>query len=234
MRQQINLYQPVLSVQQTPLSASSATLLLGAVCAALSLWWLYGEIQVTNLEEEVQSAQAQQQREAALVRVLGAAQANRANPVVLQARARQLGMQVTERQRILALLRSGEIGTTDGFADRLAALAHQRIEGVWLDHIVLTGASGVSSLAGRALDPNLVPRYLQALAAEQHLRGTRFDEFHIGQPSDTDTAAAATVPGAGDPGSGADAKVPQKAPPAAMRFRASSVAPPPAQTRSSS
>ena len=234
MRQQINLYQPVLSTQSTPLSASTATLLLGTVCAALSLWWLYGERQVTNLEKEVRSAQAQQQQQAALVRVLGAAQANRANPVDLQARARQLGMQLTERQRILALLRSGELGTTDGFADRLAALARQRIEGVWLDHIVLSGASGVSSLAGRALDPNLVPRYLQALAAEQHLRGTRFDEFHIGPPSDTDPAGAATLPSTGDPGSGADAKAPQKAPSAAMRFRASSAAPPPTQTRSSS
>jgi hypothetical protein len=234
MRQQINLYQPVLSGQRTPLSARTATLLLGTVCAALSLWWLYGATQVANLEEELQSAQAQEQRQAALVRVLGTAQANRAKPVDLQARARQLGTQLTERRRILALLQSGELGTTEGFADRLAALARQRVEGVWLDHIVLSGAPGVSSLAGRALDPNLVPPYLQALAADQHLRGTRFDEFHIGPPLDTDPAGAATSHSAGDRGSGTDAEVPQKAPAAAIGFRASSVAPPPTQTRSSS
>ena len=38
------------------------------------------------------------------------------------------------------------------------------------------------SVAGSAIDPDLVPRYLHGLAAERALEGVRFDEFAIERP----------------------------------------------------
>jgi hypothetical protein len=223
VRQQINLYQPVFYQRRTQLSAGTATSLLGIVCVALSLWRIYGGQQEAQLEKDVQSAQAQEQQQAEFARIVGASQATRPNLIDLQAQAKRLGTELTERKRALALLRSGAAGTTVGFADRLEALARRRVEGVWLDRIVLGGAIGVSSLAGRTWDPTLVPRYLQALAAEPALRGTRFDEFDIGEPpaADTDSAGAA------------DFKTPQKER-TATRFRASSIAPPSTLARNGS
>jgi hypothetical protein len=145
----------------------------------------------------------------------------------LLAQAKQLATQLGERQRILELLHNGAAGTTGGFADRLEALARRRVDGVWLDHIVLGRAGGVSSLAGHTLDPNLVPDYFQALAGEPALRGTHFDEFRIGEPPNPDTGAAST-----DDASGAsNSKAPQITA-GATRFRASSTAPPTLQSRS--
>jgi hypothetical protein len=233
MRQQINLYQPVFDEKRTRLSARTAASMLGIVCTALLFWRIYGGRQVTQLVKEVQSVRAQQQRQAELAGAAGAAQASRGNPVSLQAHAKQLATQLRERQRVLELLRSGAAGASGGFADRLEALARRRVDGVWLDHVVLGSAGGVSSLAGHTLDPNLVPRYFQALAAEPALQGTRFDEFRIGEPpnSDTGSAGAAGSPSAGDAAGVTDSKAPPKAP-RVTRFRASSAAPPTPQSRS--
>jgi hypothetical protein len=235
MRQQINLYQPAFYEQRTQLPARTAACLLGIVVAALFVWRIQAGRRVTQLEKEVQRMQVHQHRQWELAGAAGVAQAMRGNPVSLQAKARQLATQLGQRKRALELLRSGAAGTTRGFADRLEALARRRVDGVWLDHIVLGAAGGVSSLAGHTLDPNLVPRYFQALANEPALRGARFDEFRIGDLPDPGTASAADAdsPSAGDAPGATSSKAPERAP-GATRFRASSPAPPTPQTRSSS
>ena len=87
------------------------------------------------------------------------------------------------RTRALALLRAGTLGRTTGFADRLEALARQHVDGVWIDRMALSGATGSMSLGGATFDPNLVPRYLQNLGHESVLAGARFDELVIDRPT---------------------------------------------------
>jgi hypothetical protein len=156
----------------------------------------------------------------------------------VQAEAKKLAAQLGERRHVLDLLRSGAAGTTAGFAGRLEALARRRVDGVWLDHIVLGGAGGVSSLAGYTLNPDLVPRYFQALAAEPALRGTRFEEFRIGEPPNLDTGSAGAVGSSSvDDAAGATSASRSNAPQTARgttRFRASNPAAPNPQSGSSS
>ena len=96
---------------------------------------------------------------------------------------KQAEAEVIGRTRALALLRAGALGRTTGFADRLEALARRHVEGVWIDRMALSGATGSMSLAGATFDPNLVPRYLQNLGAEPVLAGARFDELVIDRPA---------------------------------------------------
>jgi hypothetical protein len=233
MRQQINLYQPAFYEQRTQLSARTAVSALGVVCAALLFWRIYSGRQVTQLTREVETVRAQQQRQSELAAVTEAARTMRGNPVRLQAQAQQLAAQLKQRQRALEFLHNGSTDPTRGFADRLEALARQRVDGVWLDHIVLGDTAGISSLAGYTLDPNLVPRYFQALAGEPALRGTRFDVFRIGEPPNLDarSAGATDSPSAGDTADATNSKAPQTAP-GATRFRAFNAAPPKLQARS--
>jgi hypothetical protein len=235
MRQQINLYQPALYEQQTRLSAGTAASMLGAVIAALLIWRIYGARQVTQLTREVQTVRAQQQRQAEFAAAAGAARVARGNPLSLQTQAKQLATKLRERQSALELLRDGAAGSTGGFADRLEALARRRMDGVWLDHIVLGGARGVSSLAGHTLDSSLVPRYLQTLAGEPALRGTHFDEFRIGEPPSGDTRSIGAVasPSAGDLADASNTNAAQTTA-AAIRFSASDAAPPTPQPGSRS
>jgi hypothetical protein len=234
MRQQINLYQPAFHEQRTRLSARTAASVLGIVCGALLLWRFYGGRQVTQLVRDVQSVRAQQQRQSELARSEGVALATGGNPVSLQARAKELAIRLKARQRALELLRSGAAGTTGGFADGLEALARQRVDGVWLDRIVLGAGGGISSLTGHTLDPNLVPQYFQALAREPALRGTRFNEFRIGELAKSD-AGSARIDSlrAGDAAGATNAEAP-KAAPGAIRFDASNATPPTPQSGGSS
>jgi hypothetical protein len=64
----------------------------------------------------------------------------------------------------------------------MEALARRHIDGIWLDHILLSSGTSAMSLSGSSLDADLVPRYLQSLATDPALRGARFDEFVIQQP----------------------------------------------------
>jgi hypothetical protein len=233
MHQQINLYQPILNGKSTRVSAGTATWILVVVCAVLSLWQIRQGRQVTQLERQAQSARAQQQRQSELAAATGADRATRDDPLRLQRQAEQLVTRLGERQRALELLSSGAAGTTGGFADRLEALARRRLDGVWLDHIVLGAAGGVTSLTGHTVDPNLVPSYLQALAGEPALRGTRFDEFRIGEPPNPDTGSPDAVdsPSAGEAPRATHSGTPKIAP-GAIRFRASHAAPPQPQSSS--
>jgi hypothetical protein len=235
MRQQINLYQAAFHEPRTRLSAHTAAAVVGIVCVALLLWRVYGGRQITQLVNDVQGARAQLQRQSQFAATTGAQRAARGNPSSLQAQAKQLATQVRERQRALEFLQSGAAGAAGGFADRLEALARRHVDGVWLDHIELGSASGVSSLAGHALDANLVPRYFQALAGEPALRGARFDEFRIGEPPNPCASpAGAMEPRNGCTATGAMDSKPPPSTPGAIRFRASNAAQPPLQSRGSS
>jgi hypothetical protein len=230
MHQQINLYQPILNEKGTRVSAGTATWMLVVVCAALSLWQIREGRQVTQLEGTAQSERAQQ-RQSELAVAAAADRATRDDPLRLQRQAKQLVTQLGERRRALELLSSGAAGSTGGFADRLEALARRRLDGVWLDHIVLGAGGGVTSLAGHTVDPNLVPRYLQALAGEPALRGTRFDEFRIGEPPNPKTGSvdAVDLPSTGEAPRATQSKMPKIAA-GAIWFHASTAPPQPRST----
>jgi hypothetical protein len=235
MRQQINLYQPVFYEQRTRLSARSAVSMLGIACVALSLWRIYGGHQLTLLSRKEQSVRSQLQRQTELAAAAGAAQAAHGSLVSLQAQAKQLATQLRERQHVLELLQGGSAAAAGGFADRLEALARRRVDGVWLDRIVLVGSAGVYSLAGYTSDPNLVPRYFQTLSMEPALRGTRFDEFRIGGPRGAGTDAVDAVDSVGSTdANGATHSITSQTAPHAVRFRASYVVSQDPRSRSTS
>src|SRR4029453_11240848 len=89
---------------------------------------------------------------------------------------------VAARKRALLVLQQGAAGQTTGFAPRLEALARRHVEGLWIDGLVLSGTNGSMSVRGLALNADTVPVYLQNLAQERALAGTRFDDFVIERP----------------------------------------------------
>jgi len=168
-----------------------------ATIAVLVAIWIYGSRQVATLEASLVTLRAQQQQLLDVATTANTARGERKRPQSLQAQVKQLQLELAQHQRALELLRDGAAGESGGFAARLAALAHQHMDGIWIDHLVLGGAAGMLSVSGFTRDADLVPRYLHGLAAEPALAGTRFDEFGIEgpkySPATTDTAAAAAA-----------------------------------------
>ena len=182
MRQQINLYQPATSDQTRAVSAGSVVIGLGVLAACLAGISQYTAHRVAALERGVQELRtqqaAQQQQLARANELLG----KRADKATLEARVQQLGSTLRERERALSLLQSGGAGQTTGFAPRLEALARRHVAGLWLDSVQLSGTSATMSLQGSTSNPDMVPLYLQSLADDPVLAGTRFDQFVIHRP----------------------------------------------------
>ena len=186
-RQQVNLYQHTAPAWR-PFGSATLALVLGAVGCCLAIIWGFGTWQVTRLQHSVAALQRQQAAQEAALSALGSLQIDGANPTDLQARVQQLGAALTARERALTLLRDGAVGGTKGFSAQLAALARHPMEGLWLRQITVSDLTGSLSLAGEAVDPDRVPRYLRALAAEPVLTGLRFDSLVIERPEAGPTA----------------------------------------------
>jgi hypothetical protein len=183
MRQQINLYQPLESDEHKSLELRTLGLLAAGVIGCLLVIWGFGMKQVSSLEKAVAALRAQQDAQTNAMTALGAQRPGDLNPATLQTQVKVLTQQVAARTQALELLRHGGVGQTTGFAQRLEALARRHTDGLWIDRIVLSGTTGAMSVGGATVNPDLVPRYLRALAGESALTGTRFDALTIERPS---------------------------------------------------
>ncbi|HKQ84744.1 MAG TPA: hypothetical protein VJS42_21280 [Steroidobacteraceae bacterium] len=193
MRQQINLYQPIFRARRRLFSAATVGIAAGLLILTYAGIWSFGSFKVARLDEAVRGLQAQAEAQDSMIAAAAGYRAQRAKPAELEARIARLSTELTQRTRALEVLRSGVAGEPSGFATRLEALARGHLQGVWLDHLVLTGPAGTQGnlrLEGAAVNADLIPRYLQSLAAEADLMGVRFAQFAIERPKRADEASA--------------------------------------------
>lgn len=180
MYQQINLYQPIFRKQRQIFSAVTMAQVLGVVTAALLGIYGYGVAQVGALERAVVQLEGREQALATqLVRIDPAMGDNRRTE--LEAELKRLNATLLDQQRLIDVLQEHPLGDTAGFSAPLAALARQRTPELWLTELAINGGTGAIELAGRSLEPELVPAYMQRLGTEGALAGQRFDHFEIGR-----------------------------------------------------
>lgn len=182
MRQQINLYQPIFSRERKQLSAMTLVSAVGVVVVTLLGISVYGHLRVEQLADEVEAMRERAAQQEQIVSKVGELHATRGNPADIEARVKQLTETVAARKRALNVLQAGAAGQTVGFAARVEALARRHVNGLWIDSLVLSGTNGTMTLQGATLNADTVPVYLQGLAHERALAGTRFDDFVIERP----------------------------------------------------
>jgi hypothetical protein len=220
MRQQINLYQPIFSRDSKQLSAMTLVSALGVVAVTLLGLSFYAHQRVEQLAQEVESMRERAAQQEQVVAKVGELHTAHGNPAEIEARVKQLSETVAARKRALDVLQAGAAGQTVGFAARLEALARRHVEGLWIDSLVLSGTNGSMTLQGATLDVDTVPVYLQGLAHESALAGTRFDDFVIERP----TAIASPTVTESEGEEGATRKIQPVATEKHIRFRAGSKA----------
>jgi hypothetical protein len=186
-RQQVNLYQETAPAWRL---FGSATLALAAVAVSgcLAVIWGFGTWQVDRLQQAVGALQRQRDAQQAMLSSLGSLSAGGAGSVDLQSRIQELSAELAARERALALLQGGAVGSTNGFSAKLSALARHPMPGLWLRQITLSSLTGSMSLTGEVMSPDGVPSYLHALATEPALAGMRFDNLVIERPETGHTA----------------------------------------------
>jgi hypothetical protein len=111
------------------------------------------------------------------------------SPQSVEARLTALTFDLERRRQALRYLRGGErrdvaaVPTENrGFSGRMAALARQQLDGLWVTGATFIGDTGRFELTGNAKSAALVPVYLKRLASEAALAGIPLQSMEIRQP----------------------------------------------------
>jgi hypothetical protein len=187
MLQQVNLYRPLLRDEPKLFAATTIAAAVGIVAAGLLAMAAYSWWRLARLERQVHAAESQQAAQQQLIAHANAVVEQGEGAQSVEARIRTTAMELARRQQILRTLQ-GAGGQSllsrpsHGFAGRMAALAREQLDGLWLTGAVFTADDGGFALTGEALQPELVPVYLQRLAGEAALAGTQLQTIEIRPP----------------------------------------------------
>ncbi|MGH8482091.1 MAG: PilN domain-containing protein, partial [Nevskiaceae bacterium] len=100
----------------------------------------------------------------------------------LEAQVAALTAERDRKAQALAALSSREVATTAGFSPQFIGLARQRLNGLWLTRIELSGAH--VALQGVAEAEELIPRFVRRLGAEEVFAGTAFQQARLERVGD--------------------------------------------------
>jgi Tfp pilus assembly protein PilN len=181
MRQQVNLLAPMYRKQRALFSSrvSIGMCLLVAVCLALiylgTLW------RGSALASEQVRLTAARDTATRRVNELALQMQGKADPV-LEAQVAALTAERDRKAQALAALSNREVATTAGFSPQFIGLSRQRVNGLWLTRIELSGAH--MALEGVALSEELIPRYLRRLGGEDVFSGTAFQQARLERAGD--------------------------------------------------
>ena len=106
----------------------------------------------------------------------------------------RLETQAASRREVVDILKSGAIGSTEGYTGFMRAFARQIVNGLWLTGFSIQGSGEGISLNGRTLRPELVPAYLRRLNQEPVMQGREIGSLQIGAPKAGPAKDAAAGP----------------------------------------
>jgi hypothetical protein len=179
VKQQVNLYQPVFRAPVMLTAKSAGGAMLTIIAALLGMWgYAWWQLRVTRHEADLARTQSEVRRQLEAVRM---ADLDALSPEELDRTIAAMDASVAVKSRAMQVLGT-EAGRSADFSARLAALARQHLDGVWLEQLTLGASRDAMSLTGAALAPDLVPRYLRSLADDPALSGGEIDNFVIDRP----------------------------------------------------
>ncbi len=192
MRQNINLYQPVLLRTRHRFSARAMAAGLAVLLLGLGAMGGYGAWQLDRLHSALTRTQAQERRLAAQLE--GArARLRRAQDPRLLARLETLERRRREARALLSDLAGVDLDGQGGFSAYLIGLARGHRRGLWIQGLEVADGGRRLVLRGAATAPALLPGYLERLGRQPPYRGLTFQVFEIRRPDPGDGGTRAGV-----------------------------------------
>jgi hypothetical protein len=189
MLQQVNLYEPIFREDQKLFSATAIGIGLGAVAAGLMAITAFSWWRLQSLDRQLVAVHAQEAARKKLVAEANAIVDLAESHDTMENHLKAMAVDLGRRQLALRYLRGGDAaGASDGipahlgFVGRMTALARQQVDGLWLTGATFVSGSGGFQLTGAAVSADLVPLYLQRLANEPAIAGTKLQTIDIRQP----------------------------------------------------
>ena len=184
MRQEINLYRDALRPPQLVLPAIQIVTLVGVAAGLVLLLSLVTWVRLLGAQTEVASLQQAQQAQQARIAEITQLLASRQKSPLLAQQVARLEQELKSKQKLLKLVSGQSEGNTVGFSAHLAGLGRHQRDGLWFTRIGFTQGGVGMTLAGSTLDPQHLPVYLRALAAEPAFLGIEFDTFWMRRPEE--------------------------------------------------
>jgi hypothetical protein len=210
MAQQINLYNPIFLQKKKHFSAVTMLQAAGLLLAGILAFYGYALYETRSLARVADDTRKQLQAQSEQVGRLTREFSPQGRSKLLEDEVARATAGLQQREELLAILRTGGLGNTQGFARYLTAFARQSVAGVWLTGIAIDGDEAELRLGGRVLHPDLVPAYIRALNKEDVMRGRRVAELRL-------TAREEREPG-GTAAPGANSAAPSRPPVAPQRY----------------
>ncbi len=176
MSQQINLLQE----RREPLGSA----LLALVSVALMLVGLlaYWSVLLTDSNRLQQSVSLGKQEMARVQAALQAEQQRQAgghDGAALKAELAVLRPQAEAVRQLVDQLRSGALGSREGYTSYLTTLANISEDGLWLTQVAVSNAGNAVRISGRALRNESVMRYAGRLNAALAAHGVQFNSLEM-------------------------------------------------------
>jgi hypothetical protein len=204
MFQQINLYEPIFREEHKLFSANAICSGLGIVAAGLVAIALFSSWRVILLDRLLHTVQSQEAAQRKFIEHANSIVSIGESPQDIEARLKSMTLELERRRQALRYLRGGTGKGNPGFSGRMAALAHQQLDGLWVTGATFSADSGRFELSGSAMSAALVPIYLGRLTGETALAGIPLQSIEIRQPKKPTrgeiefTVSSATSPEAKD------------------------------------
>jgi hypothetical protein len=180
--QQINLFNPIFLKQKKIFTAVHMAQTLGLVTAGALLLSAYGAVKNSQLAEHAAAGKAAVTAAEARLAKVTAEFPPRQKSKELEGDVARMQGELQSLREVQSVLERGELGNTSGYSEYWRAFARQSVHGVWLTGITVVGAGKEVGLEGRALQPELLPGYIQRLTREPALQGKTFGSMEIARP----------------------------------------------------
>jgi Tfp pilus assembly protein PilN len=182
LSQQINLYNPIFLTRKKLFSAVAMAQALGLLILGSALMTAYAGYRLfaLNKESEVTSAQLAVAN-AQLARVK-AEYGPRVKSQALEQQIQKTEAEMQSLKQVFEILQNGSIGNTMGYSNYLRAFSRQIVDGLWLTDVTIVGAGNEITLQGRALNPEMVPAYMNRLKRESVMQGKSFATLEMQVP----------------------------------------------------
>lgn len=182
MSQQINLFNPIFLKQKKYFSAVTMMQGLGLILAGAVSMYIYMQVHVSSLVASAESTTTQLKSTQAQLAKVSAAYPPRQKSKSIEDELLALQTELKYQKQALDSLQKGGFGNTSGYSEYLRAFARQGVDGLWLTGFTIAGAGNEIQLRGRALQPELVPAYINRLKQEPSMKGKAFSALEMGLP----------------------------------------------------
>ncbi|MCM0610886.1 PilN domain-containing protein [Marinobacter sediminum] len=184
MIQQVNLFTKELRPRKERLQAGAALGLVVLAFLVLVAAFAIVRYQNNHLEDRVALLEQQNRGLEQVVTQLSEAVRVREPEPDVQDALERITDTLARRQRLLERVESLVLDGGASFSPRMAALARQIPEDVWLTGIRLDAQRDRVTIEGRARSGALVPAYLENLGNEPVFTGKTFGAFRLSRPEE--------------------------------------------------